>query len=139
MDGYTIEQLVARGRELRDQKKRVDEKAKQVTAGIERELALVHARLISIMKETGQESARTAAGTATLTRKRLIGLAGEENAWEQLCAHAAKHNAWHLIQKRPADGGCKEWEQEHGSLPPGTGVVRDEITVGIRAPQARRK
>ena len=139
MDGYTIEQLVARGRELRDQKKKVDEKAKQVTAGIERELALVHARLISIMKETGQESARTAAGTATLTRKRLIGLAGEENAWEQLCAHAAKHNAWHLIQKRPADGGCKEWEQEHGSLPPGTGVVRDEITVGIRAPQARRK
>ena len=139
MDHLTIEQLVARGRELRDQKKRVDEKAKQVTAGIERELALVHARLITIMKETGQESARTAAGTATLTRKRLIGLAGEENAWEQLCAHAAKHNAWHLIQKRPADGGCKEWEQEHGSLPPGTGIVRDELTVGIRAPQARRK
>ena len=135
----TLEQLVQRGRDLRDQKKRVDEKAKQVTAGLDREMASVHAQILTIMKETGQESARTAAGTATLSRKRLIGLAGEDNAWEKLCAHAAKHNAWHLIQKRPADGGCKEWEQEHGSLPPGTGIVRDELVVGIRAPTARRK
>ena len=135
----TLEQLVQRGRDLRDQKRRVDEKAKQVTAGIDRELAATQAKIIIIMKQTGQESARTAAGTATLIRRRLIGLAGEENAWEKLCAFAAEHNAWHLIQKRPADGGCKEWEDEHGSLPPGTGIVRDELTVGIRAPTARRK
>ena len=135
----TLEELIGRARALRDEKKKVEELARTATRGIDKQIAEVHAELITIMKKTGQESARTAAGTATLTRKRLIGLSGEDNAWEKFCAFAAKHGAWHLVQKRPADGACREWEAEHGSLPPGTGIVRDELTVGIRAPQARRK
>ena len=134
----TLEELVAQGRDLRDRKKRVEAEAKRLVRGIDSDFAAVQAQIITIMKQTGQESARTAAGTATLSRKRLVGLSGEDEAWEKFCAHVAKHKAWHLLQKRPADGACREWEEEHGSLPPGTGVVRDELTVGIRAPTARR-
>ena len=136
----TLEQLVERGRKLRDTKKAIEAKSKELVRNVDSELGAVHSQIIAIMKQTGQESARTAAGTATLTRRKLVGLnSGEEDSWEQFCAHVAKHKAWHLIQKRPADGACREWEEEHGSLPPGTAVVRDELTVGIRAPAARRK
>ena len=135
----SLEKLVAKARELRDEKKRVADLAKQATARIDSEMGAVHTEIISIMKQTGQESARTAAGTATLTTKRLVGLSGEEDAWDAFTRHVVKHDAWHLLQKRPADGGCKEWEAEHGSLPPGIATVREELTVGIRAPVARRK
>ena len=134
----TMEELVTKVRDLRANKQRVADVAKKATADIDARIREIEAQIIAIMQPLGGQGMRTSAGTVTLGRRILVGLDGSGDAWERFTAHVAEHGAFHLIQKRPADRACREWQEAHGALPPGIAPVRDEVTVSVRAPTKRK-
>lgn len=122
-----LEELVGNYIALRDKraalKKKYTEKDDVLKAAMESAEAMALKQLDAV----GAKSIRTDAGTVFKEEKRSVTTADASVFFD----YVREHNAWDMIEKRPARATVLEWVDEHGSLPPGLNLY-SELTIKIR-------
>lgn len=89
---------------------------------------MVADRLLELLKETGAESMRTAAGTFYRTvRPRYT-----TTDWDSMYKFIVENEAFHLMQQRIHDSNMKNFLEENPELlPPGLNCL-SAYTIGVR-------
>ena len=124
-----LEELIKHGRNLRAKLKRLDDKHKEIRGAISQQVDANLAEIQRVMNETGQLSARTAAGTVVIQRKKRIKL----DCWDDFIKYVADNQAWHMLTKAANTQASRDVETETGSLPPGVGS-EEYYSISLRAP-----
>jgi hypothetical protein len=98
----------------------------QDTIKAQRKMVADH--MLELLKETGAESMRTAAGTIYRTvRPRYT-----TTDWDSMYKFIVEHDAFHLMQQRVHDTNMKKFLEENPEvLPPGLNCL-SAYTVGVR-------
>ena len=113
-----MNKLVAQYIALRDRIAEIKELQKAQLEQYTSMLEKLGGQMMAFLKDTGQEAARTDEGTVYLNTKHYASLKDPD--------------AYDLMDRRANSVACREFEQEHGSLPPGVHVNSIE-TVGVRS------
>lgn len=83
--------------------------------------------LLHRMQESGQESVRTAAGTAYKTTKVYTSVAD----WDSLIAFIKQHDAWEMLTRGVNKTAVEQYKAANDDLPPGVNL-RTEVVVNFR-------
>jgi NTP pyrophosphatase (non-canonical NTP hydrolase) len=130
MSQTNAEALVARYRELRDQKAEYTKDYKAKVASVEEELDQVSAQLLDICNAHSIESLRTDAGTAmrrTITKYWT-------SDWERMYQFIREHDAFHLLEQRVHSKHMEDFLDENPDLMPiGLNVDR-KFVISVRKP-----
>jgi len=112
---------------LRDKLAEFDEAARQKRKKIVDLMTLVENQIMSALDATGQESARTEFGTASITVRHYASCSDPD----AFVDFVRENDAWELMERRAASIPCRAWAEEHGQLPPGVNInsVRG---IGVR-------
>jgi len=121
--GKWVEQFVA----LRDKLAEFDEMARQKRKEIVDVMTLVENQIMAALDATGQESARTDAGTASITLKHYASCSDPD----AFIDFVRENDAWELMERRAASIPCRTWAEEHGQLPPGV-KINSVRGIGVR-------
>jgi hypothetical protein len=84
-------------------------------------------KILAALDATGQESARTEFGTASVN-VRYDASCSDPDAFVEF---VRKNDAWELMERRAGSVACRAFLEEHGQLPPGVKInaVRG---IGVR-------
>lgn len=130
MSQTNAEELVARYRELRDQKAEYTKDYKAKVASVEEELDQVSAQLLDICNAHSIESLRTDAGTAmrrTITKYWT-------SDWERMYQFIREHDAFHLLEQRVHSKHMEDFLDENPDLMPiGLNIDR-KFVISVRKP-----
>lgn len=130
MSQTNAEALVARYRELRDQKAEYTKDYKAKVASVEEELDQVSAQLLDICNAHSIESLRTDAGTAmrrTITKYWT-------SDWERMYQFIREHDAFHLLEQRVHSKHMEDFLDENPDLMPiGLNIDR-KFVISVRKP-----
>lgn len=83
--------------------------------------------LLHRMQESGQESVRTAAGTAYKTTKVYSSVAD----WDSLLGFIKDHDAWEMLTRGVNKTAVEQYRAANDDLPPGVNM-RTEVVVNFR-------
>lgn len=83
--------------------------------------------LLRRMQESGQESVRTAAGTAYKTSKNYASVAD----WDVLLQFVQEHGAWEMLTRGVNKSAVEQYKAVAEELPPGVNM-RTEVVVNFR-------
>ena len=123
-----MNKLVAQYIALRDRIAEIKELQKAQLEQYTSMLEKLGGQMMAFLKDTGQEAARTDEGTVYLNTKHYASLKDPD----AFMAYVRENDAYDLMDRRANSVACREFEQEHGSLPPGVHVNSIE-TVGVRS------
>ena len=84
--------------------------------------------MLQFLEETGQESARTDAGTVYITERHTASLTDPDLFME----FVMKNGAFELMDRRANSTACRDHCEEYGSLPPGV-KINSLRTVNVRS------
>lgn len=141
-DKPTLEQMVQQYIQLRDEKTRINREAKDKVGVIDETMQKIEAAIHHVLTETGQESAKTKAGTAFKSTKDYVGVTEIEDFREFLSEESSEdpkiqqlilnNFPWHFFTKAISKDAVKTYMKESGGEVP-AGVNYDkEIVVSIR-------
>ena len=122
-----INELVESYIALRDKKAAIKAAYDKKVESIDSMMRQVEGALLTYFQDTGAESINTPVGTAYKTTKTQVSSAD----WDIFLGFVRDHNAWDMLERRPAKNAVLEWEEENATLPPGLNK-RVEVTVNIR-------
>lgn len=112
---------------LRDKKKAIVKAHDFQIAQIDKVLEEAGLALMSHLLATGQESARTKAGTFF----KSVRTSGTVASRETFLDWVKKNNEWDLVDVRAAKTNIAEYKEKHNDIPPGINW-REEIVINIR-------
>lgn len=104
-------------------KKKHDEAAKPITEKMEK----LENAILKAFQATGQESAKTSAGTAYKTTKSSATVADRDAFLEFVRAEGA----WEFLENRVSKSAVEEYRQAHEALPPGVNYS-SVVSLGVR-------
>ncbi len=122
--------LIQLYRDIRDQKKVLADHHKEEMAPLNSKLDELEGQLLAALDETGQDSAKTASGTAYKTIKKSATLEDPAEFFE----FVKRTNLWELMDRKANAVAVADYVDEHeGLAPPGVNFTR-HYEVGVRAP-----
>lgn len=110
-----VDVLVEKYIKVRDKVAELDEQHKIAIAPYKEVMDKIESALLAHFNETGQESARTAHGTAYRQRATSVTVASRPDFLEFVKAN----DRWDLVDARAAKKNIEEYLDEHESVPPG--------------------
>lgn len=110
-----IDALVEQYVKVRDHIAVLDEAHKAKVAPFKEVMDKIEQTLLAYFNETGQDSARTPAGTAYRQRATSATVGDRP----QFLEYVRENNLWELVDARAAKKNIEEYIDEHGSAPPG--------------------
>lgn len=122
-----LEDLISKYISLRDKRAQLKKAYQAKDDVLKAAMDAAEAAALKRMEDLGAKSIRTDAGTVYKEEKRSVTTADAETFFN----YVREHNAWDMIEKRPAKATVLEWVDEHGSLPPGLNLY-SELTIKIR-------
>ena len=125
-----LNKLVAMYLAIRKKKEQIEERHKKELVQIEAMKQKLTGTLMEILDRTGQESARTTEGTVSLSMRHTASLADPDAFMD----YVMKNGAFELMDRRANSPACREFAEEHGSLPPGV-KINSVRTLSVRSPQ----
>lgn len=117
---HPIERAVAKYIALRDEKKSIQERHKKELEDINEQMQLIESKMQDYMLRSGQQNAKTKAGTAylsTTTRAKI-------EDWEAFKAHMVEEELFDMVEHRVSNDAVNEYVESTGSTPPGVSIVR---------------
>jgi hypothetical protein len=120
-----VEQFVA----VRDRIEEIEDIHKEQLAPYIKVRDKLIGTLLKLLDSTGQTSARTAVGTASIKTTYTAPLADPDAFME----YVAENAAFELMDRRANQAACRDFAEQHGSLPPGV-KINSFRTVTIRSP-----
>jgi len=96
---------------------------------IKEQRSQIDAQILEFLDSSGQESAKTSAGTAYVHRQDYASCS-DADGFMQFVAH---NNAYELLNRTPNSTACRAFADQHGHLPPGV-KLNTQRTAKIRAP-----
>jgi len=112
---------------LRDEKEQAKREFTEKTAPMDSLLKTLDSKLLLMLDESGQESAKTASGTVYKTTKTSAKVAD----WNVLIAYVKKHDAYDLLTKNVSKDAVNARVKESGEIVPGVDLVKF-VDVGVR-------
>ncbi len=104
---------------LRDQRAQLKADYEKQDEVLEFRMDKIRSELLEVLKTTGASSIRTEAGTITRTVRTKYWTSD----WDEFYKLMARHEAYHLLEKRIAQSSMKEFLEEHPEeVPPGLNV-----------------
>lgn len=126
-DDMPIGGRVAQYLQLRDKKAEIAKRHKEELEPYNRALAILENLFQQSMDQQGLENLKTDAGTAYKSTVGTVSVAD----WDAFFGYVREHDAWHLVEKRPAKTAVEEVLEETGELPPGLDYSRT-IKINVR-------
>lgn len=123
-----INKLVAQYRAIRVRIEQMEEEQKKQLKPFKDAKDKLAGTMLEFLDRTGQEMARTDEGTVYVLVKHTTPL-GDPDAFMD---YVMKNGAFELMDRRANSTACREFAEEHGSLPPGV-KLNTTRTVGIRS------
>ncbi|HEX6825412.1 MAG TPA: hypothetical protein VF077_03765 [Nitrospiraceae bacterium] len=124
-----INELVAQYRAVRDRIAELDAAHKRAMEPFKVTLSKLAGVMLHFLDATGQESAKTDAGTVYITTRHSASLADPES----FMAYVMKHGAFELMDRKANSTACRDFAEENGELPPGV-TINSIRTVGVLQP-----
>jgi len=118
----TTGNIVKRMIELRDERRTIASRDKELIA----EWKSLESELLLRLDEQGMESAKTAAGTASISEIILPNVVD----WDAFYAYMKEEDALHLLQRRPSAAAFRELN-DSGTTIPGVDAYTQR-TIGLR-------
>lgn len=125
----TFEERVAQYRQLRDVIREKEKALEEELAPMKKVLEQLGNVLLQMLNKSGQEAARTKAGTAYITEK-VSATIEDADAFRR---HVIGGEAWDLIDWRVNKTAAKDFVNENNQAPPGVNYSTIRV-VGVRAP-----
>jgi len=122
-----IDELIQKYLKLREAKQEKEAEHKAELKPITNAMTKIEQMLLSEFSETGQESAKTAFGTAYVSTRTSAKVANRDEFLE----FVTREGAWSFLESRVNKTAVDEYMAEHEELPPGVDVTRS-MTVNIR-------
>jgi hypothetical protein len=122
-----LDELIQKYLKLRDAKSELEAKHKQETSRYTQAMAKIEKMLLAEFNETGQDSAKTGAGTAYKTIRTSAKVADRDAFFD----FVRESESWAFLESRVNKTAVEEYLQEHEQLPPGVDVTRS-ATINIR-------
>jgi hypothetical protein len=120
-------EMIAKYITLRDKKSELEAAHKESVKRINEVMKKIESMIMAQFNETGEESAKTAAGTAYKTTQTSAKVADRDAFLDFVRAS----EAWGFIENRVNKTAVEEYLAEHEELPPGVDVNR-AYTINIR-------
>lgn len=130
MDGqrYTVDQVIARYVEIRDEREALAERHKAEMAPLNDALDKIEAWLMAQMNAVGTDQFKSQAGTAF--RKTTNRVKVED--WDAILQFIQDNHEWTFLTKALAGDAVKQYAAEHGgALPPGV-ALNTVLSVQVR-------
>jgi hypothetical protein len=115
LDGYTIEDVVRAYIKTRNDIKQIKERHEQELKKYYQYQELQTEWLLTTLKATGQEMARTKYGTVSAAVRDTASCSDPN----MFIDYVRENNAYELMDRRPNSTACREFNDKHGMLPPG--------------------
>jgi hypothetical protein len=115
LDGYTIEDVVRAYIKTRSTIEQIKERHKQELKKYHKYQEIQTEWLLTTLKATGQEMARTKYGTVTAAMRDTASCSNPN----EFIDYVREHDAYWLLDRRPNSTACREFNNKHGMLPPG--------------------
>lgn len=112
---------------VRNEIAEIKQRHKQELERLEDVLKKLGGTLLEFLDKTGQESARTDAGTVYASVKDAVSVSDPDAFME--CVK--EYEAFYLLDRRANAKACREWADTYGKLPPGV-TLSTLRTVGVR-------
>lgn len=128
-DVFNMELRVAQFRQVREKLEQLEEEAAKIRKPFQDIKDKLEGLIIKQLKDTGQTSARTAAGTASLSTKYKATLSDKT----AFMAFVTENKLFDLIDKKANSTAVKDYLEEHKALPPGCNIS-SHTTVNVRRP-----
>ncbi len=112
---------------IRDKKKAMVEQFKKDLEPYDKVLAQLEALFFKHMESLGLESLKTEAGTAYTSKLSSVTTADRVAFLD----FVREHEAWHLLDVRPAKTAVEEYVEAHHTPPPGVNIT-PVINVNVR-------
>ena len=120
-------------RKLKAKREEIENEYKAKDAPYREAYEKLRAHLLSMLQATGQDSAKTAAGTVYSTVKFSASL---ENP-DEFMRHVIGSQAWELLDRKANTTACADYATMNGALPPGVKMT-SRVDIGVRAPTKPR-
>lgn len=127
-DNTRIDKWVAQYIAIRERIKQMDALYKKQMEPFEKAKDKLAGHMLEFLDSTGQEMARTDEGTVYVLNQSRASL-GDPDAFME---YVVKNSAYELMDRKANSTACREFAEEHGSLPPGV-KLNSTRTVGVRA------
>jgi hypothetical protein len=129
---FNFELRVSQFIQLRNKKKEIADRHKEELAPVNEMLAKLEALLLQGLNQTGQDSAKTAAGTVYKTEQKSVSLEDPE----EFMRHVIGQEAWELLDRKANKTAIADFVAENGAPPPGV-KYSTMFEVGVRAPSKK--
>lgn len=128
----TVEQVIAKYRELRTVKDAMEADHKAALAPIKGQLEKLESWLMAKAQEDGVSSFKTDAGTAFLTTSESATVAD----WDTTLTFIREQGAYEFLDKRVNKTAVREYVDVHGTPPPGVNFS-SRVSINVRKPAAK--
>jgi hypothetical protein len=127
LSGFDFNEHVSKYRQLRDMKATIAARHKEELAPYNEALDALELAMLNALTASGQESTRTASGTAYKSTKSSYTVqdASAFRTWLEV------NDRWDLLETRVSKEALESFATEGGTLPPGIGVS-SVVTVNVR-------
>lgn len=122
-----LDDLIKKYLKLRDAKSELEAKHKAETQRYTQAMTKIEQLLLAEFNETGQDSAKTAVGTAYKSVRTSAKVADRDAFLD----FVRENDAWGFVENRVNKTAVEEFLAEHEQLPPGVDVTRS-ATINIR-------
>ena len=123
-----INKLVAQYLAVRTRIKQMEDEFQRKLTPFETAKNKLAGTMLKFLDKSGQEMARTDEGTVYVTVRHNASL-GDPDAFMD---YVMQNGAFELMDRRANSTACRDFAEEHGSLPPGV-KLNSIRTVGVRS------
>lgn len=131
-DEGDLKRLIALYREAKDKLDKLNRNYREKKSQIDSIIGRIQSEILAYMNEHGLESVKTEAGSVSKVRK----VTPRVEDWEAFYHYVHENKAYHLLQKRVAQGNTLEEMKEIGRMLPGV-RVDSEYVVRVVKPQKK--
>lgn len=129
-DGKSINDLVYRYREIRDQIKEREQEVKDELAALREQLDEIGGELLEFCNENKLDSVRTPAGTVS----RRVNTRYWTSDWESMYEFIKENDLFYLMEKRIHNANMKQFLEENPDEMPKGLNVDNQYIVQVRKP-----
>lgn len=122
-----LDELIKKYLKLRDGKSELEAKQKEELKRFTSAMTKIEQLIMAEFNETGQESAKTAVGTAYKSVRTSAKVADRDT----FITFVRDNEAWDFLENRVNKSAVEEYMAEHDDLPPGVDISRS-ATINIR-------
>jgi hypothetical protein len=124
-----VNKVVAQYLAVRERIAEIKAAQKEYLAQYDAMLDKLGGKMLAFLDATGQESAKTDEGTVFIAHRSTASLADPDAFMD----YVRENDAYELMDRRANSVACREFADEHGSLPPGV-KLNSTRTVNVRSP-----